>query len=122
MTPRYLKCKAPISEAKKTSSIDVSGIVKGVIDDIRSEGNTAVRKYSERFDNWSPTSFKLSKDEINSIISTVPEQTIKDIEEVQHNVRRFAIAQRKSLSDFELEIEPGVHLGQKNIPIRSVGA
>jgi histidinol dehydrogenase len=52
----------------------------------------------------------------------VPEQTLKDIKEVQSNVRAFAEAQRGSLKDFEIEIRPGVHLGQKNIPINAVGA
>jgi histidinol dehydrogenase len=56
------------------------------------------------------------------IIASVPEQTIKDIKEVQGNVRAFAQAQRESLKDFEIEIRPGVHLGQKNIPINAVGA
>jgi histidinol dehydrogenase len=52
----------------------------------------------------------------------VPEQTLKDIKEVQANVRAFAEAQKNSLKDFEIEIRPGVHLGQKNLPINSVGA
>jgi len=39
----------------------------------------------------------------------------------ESNVRAFALAQRNSLQDFELEIQPGVHLGQKNLPINSVG-
>ena len=46
---------------------------------------------------------------------------IKDIKEVQRNVRTFAQAQKDSLKEFELEIQPGVFLGQKNVPINSVG-
>lgn len=99
----------------------VPDIVNGIIDTIRSKGDAAVREYSEKFDHWSPKSFKLSQDEIKKIIEELPEQTIKNIKEVQHNVWRFAEAQRKSITDFELEIQPGVHLGQKNIPIASVG-
>ena len=101
---------------------DVPGIVRGVIDDIRERGDTAVRSYSQKFDKWSPPSFKLSKEDIQSILSKVPQQTIDDIKTVQHSVREFALAQRKSINDFEMEIRPGVHLGQKNIPIASVGA
>ncbi len=41
---------------------------------------------------------------------------------MQANVRAFAEAQRDSLKDFEIEIRPGVHLGQKNLPINAVGA
>lgn len=101
---------------------DVPAIVRSVIDDIRTRGDDAVRVYSEKFDKWSPSSFKLSQDEIQHIISTVPQQIIDDIKKAQENVRVFALAQKASLKDFEMEIRPGVHLGQKNIPISSVGA
>ncbi|GLI76624.1 hypothetical protein PoHVEF18_004898 [Penicillium ochrochloron] len=118
-----LKLKQPNrSSAGPASPVDVSAIVRGVINDIRADGDQAVRKYSEKFDKWSPESFKLSPEDIQQIISTVPQQIIDDIKQVQENVRTFALAQRASLKDFELEIRPGVHLGQKNIPINSVGA
>ena len=118
----YLKQTSLAAGKTSTPKVDVPGIVTGVIDDIRTRGDAAVRRYSEKFDKWSPPSFKLSKDEINAIISKVPKQTLDDIQLVQHNVRTFALAQRKSIKDFELEIRPGVHLGQRNIPISSVGA
>ncbi|KAF7626325.1 hypothetical protein AFLA_013718 [Aspergillus flavus NRRL3357] len=51
-----------------------------------------------------------------------PEQTIADIKEVQRNVRTFAEAQKNSLKDFEIVVQPGVHLGQRNVPINTVGA
>ncbi len=103
------------------STPDVPAIVKDVIDTIRKDGDIAVRKYSEKFDKWSPRAFRLSKAETESAIAACPKQTIEDIKEVQRNVRAFAEAQRKSITDFELEIRPGVHLGQKNIPISAVG-
>jgi histidinol dehydrogenase len=117
---QYLKSKA--ASAKSTSPQEtVSAVVKRVIETIRSDGDSAVRRYSQKFDKWSPTSFKLSKADIENSISAVPGQTLKDIKEVQSNVRAFALAQRNSLQDFELEIQPGIHLGQKNVPINSVG-
>lgn len=117
----YLK-RGAASLGNKNSQDGVSDIVKGVIDMVRSKGDVAVRQYSEKFDKWSPTSFRLSKTDIDDAISAVPDQTIKDIKEVQANVRAFATAQLNSLKDFEIEIRPGVHLGQKNLPINSVGA
>lgn len=63
----------------------------------------------------------LSQSDIDEIIAQVPEQTIEDIKAVQGNVRRFAEAQLKSVGDFELEIRPGVHLGQRTTPIENVG-
>ncbi|KAI1392687.1 histidinol dehydrogenase [Hypoxylon trugodes] len=100
----------------------MSDIVKGVIDDIRANGDNAVRSYSEKFDKWSPPSFKLSESDIQECISKVPAQTIADIKEAQKNVRTFAEAQRASIKDFEIEIQPGVFLGQRNNPISTAGA
>lgn len=116
----YLKSKPPVTPNFGPNA-DVPTIVKGVIDEIRSNGDAAVKKYSKQFDKWEPTAFKLSKDQIEDIVSKVDPQIIKDIKEVQANVRKFAEAQKASLKDFEIEMEPGVHLGQKNIPIRNVG-
>ena len=129
MAPRYLKRKIDSSSIGKPDSktipsapaVDVPGIVRGVIDDIRRNGDAAVRLYSEKFDKWSPPSFKLSQAEIDEIIATVPEQIIEDIKQVQSNVRKFAEAQKASFSEVEIETEPGVILGHKNIPVQNVG-
>ncbi|KAF2648391.1 histidinol dehydrogenase [Lophiostoma macrostomum CBS 122681] len=122
MTRRYLKKASAAEKTANSSPADVSTIVKGVIDDIRGNGDAAVRKYSERFDSWSPESFKLSPEQINAAIAAVPEQTIQDIKQVQRNVTQFAQAQKDSIRDFELETQPGVFLGQRNVPIERVGA
>ncbi|OQU98457.1 hypothetical protein CLAIMM_04243 [Cladophialophora immunda] len=118
----YLKEREVASSSSNKPPVDVTAIVKGVIDEIRTRGDQAVRKYSEKFDKWSPESFKLSQSDIDAAIAACSEQTIQDIKEVQSNVRAFAIAQRNSLKDFEVEIRPGIHLGQKSIPINRVGA
>ncbi|KAK4940397.1 hypothetical protein LTR10_019503 [Elasticomyces elasticus] len=122
--PQHLKKGEglPSQPGQTNNQSNVATIVSGVIEDITTNGDAAVRKYSEKFDKWSPAQFKLSQKEIDSIIAQVPEQTIKDIKEVQKNVRTFAEAQKNSIKDFELEIEPGVFLGQKNLPINLVGA
>jgi histidinol dehydrogenase len=120
MVVRRLKSKEN-STAQFAPTIDVSSIVKGVIDNIRTNGDAAVRKSSQQFDSWSPTHFKLSAKQIDDIIASVDPQIIRDIKEVQGNVRTFAEKQKDSLHEFELEIQPGVFLGQKNNPIERVG-
>ncbi|CAK7206111.1 hypothetical protein SEUCBS139899_008895 [Sporothrix eucalyptigena] len=122
MTRTYLKKATPKASNAPSATTDVPTVVRKVIEDIRKEGDAAVRKYSEKFDKWSPESFKLSKADIERIIASVPQQTIDDIKEVQANVRRFAEAQRESIKDFEIETLPGVFLGQRNNPINTVGA
>lgn len=120
--PHFLKTGSPSTAASSSSApSNVPSVVTSVIESIRADGDKAVRSFSEKFDKWSPPSFKLSDEEIKQIIDSLPEQVIKDINEVQDNVRTFAQAQKESLKDFELEIHPGVFLGQKNVPINSVG-
>jgi sulfopropanediol 3-dehydrogenase len=104
------------------SSTAVQEVVSGVIADVRARGDQAVREYSERFDRWSPPSFRLTDEQIAAAMAAVPEQTLDDIRTAQRNIRRFAELQRASLTDFEAEVEPGVFLGQKNIPVNAVGA
>jgi histidinol dehydrogenase len=106
MAPKYLKRGEAASKSSSAPTVDVAAIVKSVIDGIRSNGDADVRKYSEKFDRWSPEAFKLSKEDIDAAIAAVPQQTIEDIKQVQANVRKFAQAQRDSLKDFELETEP----------------
>lgn len=106
MTVRYLKSKSQPPNSAATPQVDVSSVVKGVIDDVRANGDAAVRKYSEKFDRWSPASFKLSQNDIDAALAACSPQTIADIKEVQKNVRAFAQAQRDSIRDFEYEIQP----------------
>ncbi|WP_410605812.1 histidinol dehydrogenase [Amycolatopsis sp. lyj-90] len=100
----------------------VRQVVTDVIADVRERGDAAVRDYSEKFDGWSPANFRLDAEEIEKIVATVPQQAIDDIRAVQDRVRVFAQHQRDSLADFEVETEPGVLLGQKNLPVSAAGA
>lgn len=96
--------------------------VTGIISDVRERGDEAVREYSQKFDRWSPEDFRLSAEEVQRIVASVPEQTVADIKTVQANVRAFAQRQLDSLTDFEVETQPGVYLGQKNLPVAAAGA
>ena len=101
---------------------DVAEVVADVIHDVRERGDDAVRHYSEKFDNWSPASFRLSADEIDRIVATVPAEVLDDLRTVQANVRAFAEHQLDSMRAFEVEAQPGVFLGQKHLPIAATGA
>jgi sulfopropanediol 3-dehydrogenase len=117
----YLK-SAPATEQDAAQSRSVQETVKTIIADIRERGDDAVREYSEKFDGWSPHEFRLDDEAVEKIVATVPDQAIADIHTVQQRVRTFAQHQRDSLRDFEVETEPGVLLGQKNIPVSAAGA
>lgn len=119
--PTYLK-KPDAVDSTIASNDEVKAVVADVIADVRADGDAAVRRYSEKFDHWSPESFRISPQQIDEIIAGVPAQVIADIEFVQTQIRNFATRQRESITDFEVETLPGVTLGQKNIPIQAVGA
>lgn len=105
----------------KSADEKVSAIVRETLKKIESNGDKAVRELSEQFDKWSPESFRLSDKQIQDIADGMPEQTKTDIEFAQSNIRKFAEAQRGSMKDIEVEMEPGIILGHKNIPVNSVG-
>jgi len=109
------------AEASKSDEAKVKGIVEGILADIDSRGDAAVRELSEKFDKWSPESFRLSAREIQACIDSLPESTIEDIKFAQTQIRNFAQAQLDSMNDIEIETMPGVILGHKNIPVASVG-
>ena len=118
---RHLK-SAPGSKGDAARLQGVRDTVTEVIAAVRERGDEAVRTYSEKFDSWSPEQFRLDPEAIEKIVASVPQQAIDDILDVQERVRNFAQHQKDSLVDFEVETEPGVHLGQKNIPVAAVGA
>lgn len=115
--------KRPAGAATATASrSDVREKVGTVIADIRSRGDQAVREYSAHFDKWEPESFRLTAEQIQEILARVPQQVLDDIEFVQKQVRSFAEHQLESMREFEVETLPGVHLGQKHIPVAAAGA
>ncbi len=120
MMARYIK-EGISEEASFAADMKVKEIVEGILNDIRTRGDEAVRDLSIRFDNWNPESFQLSAQQIEDTISSLPQQTIDDIKFAQKQVRNFAEHQRSALQDIEIETLPGVILGHKNIPIDSVG-
>ena len=106
---------------KALEDASVSETVKKTLKMIKEGGDKAVRELSEKFDNYSPKSFKLSLSEINDLIDKVPARDLEDIKFAQEQIRNFAQAQRDSMQDIEIETMPGVILGHKNIPVQSVG-
>ena len=99
----------------------VRALVESMLGDVMDRGDAAVRELSARFDKWSPSSFRLSEEQIENIIADLPQQVIDDIKFAQHQIRNFAQKQRETIKDIEVETLPGVFLGHKNIPVNSVG-
>jgi sulfopropanediol 3-dehydrogenase len=107
--------------AAEAADLRIQQTVEGILAEVARRGDAAVRELSQKFDNWSPPSFRLRHDDIAAIVAKVPGETIADIRFAQEQVRNFARAQRAALRDIEIETLPGVTLGHKNIPVGSVG-
>ncbi|QJP16581.1 histidinol dehydrogenase [Starkeya sp. ORNL1] len=117
---RHLKTARSATE-RADADAKVRTTVEGILAEIEAEGDAAVRRYSERFDHWSPASFRLSAQEIEAALSKVSKSDLDDIRFAQAQVRNFAEKQRACLTDLEVETLPGVILGHKNVPVARVG-
>src|SRR5512136_2119121 len=114
--------KTGISQEKsQAADAGVRKTVEDIIAEVAQRGDDAVRDLSAKFDKWSPPSFRLSQEEIDRLIASLPPQTVDDIRFAQVQIRRFAEAQRQAIPDIEIETLPGVKLGHKNIPVDSIG-
>ena len=117
MTRVYLK------QAAKTSATDASDVretVQKILDEIEAGGEATAKKYADRFDRYAGNLI-LDRDEIAAAGAQVPQRLKDDIRFAHDNVRRFAEAQMKTLTDIELEVVPGLIAGQKSIPCRAAG-
>ncbi|MCR9078517.1 MAG: histidinol dehydrogenase [Hyphomonadaceae bacterium] len=108
-------------DIKQKADAQVRKTVEDILEDIDTRGDAAVRDLSEKFDKWSPDSYRLSREEIDACYKELDEQAISDIRFAQEQVRNFAQIQRDALQDVEVETLPGVILGHKNVPVNSVG-
>ncbi|KAA3664874.1 MAG: histidinol dehydrogenase, partial [Chloroflexi bacterium] len=109
------------AEAALAADVKVQNIVAGILEDIRTRGDEAVRELSIKFDKWDPPSFKLTDEQIQEVVASVDPQTIEDLKFAQAQIRNFAQHQKDALQDIEVETLPGVILGHKNLPVNSLG-
>src|SRR2546423_3723776 len=117
---RYLK-RGMDAGAIKAADAQVRATVESILGEVEMRRDSAVRELSERFDKWSPASFKLSASEIERAIAKVAKRDLEDIKFAQAQVRNFAQKQKETLRDLEAETLPGVILGHKHIPVGSIG-
>jgi sulfopropanediol 3-dehydrogenase len=117
MPREYLK-KASLTSASGAS--DVTEIVSNILSEIEAGGDEAARAYAAKFDNYDGNII-LTPEEIEAAIALVPERLKADIQFAHDNVRRFAEAQKATVADIEVEVQPGFIAGQKAIPVAAAG-
>ncbi len=107
--------------AKQERNAQVREVVENALQEIESKGDEAVRAMSQKFDKWSPESFRVSAKQIEESYQQLTKQNIEDIQFAQKQIRNFAQIQRDSMKDVEVETLPGVILGHKHLAIEAVG-
>ena len=117
MTVEYLK-KAPLHS--RSDATETREIVRNILDDIEAGGDAKALEYAAKFDNYDGEII-LTGEAIAAASELVPEKMKRDIEFAHANVKKFAEAQKSTVSDFETEVVPGLIAGQKAIPVNAAG-
>jgi sulfopropanediol 3-dehydrogenase len=101
---------------------EVRETVSQIISDVEQEGTAAVRRHSRRLDGWDPPSFRVTAAETERAYAEMEPEVEESVRFLIDQVTNFAGLQRETLVDFETETLAGVFLGQRHIPVGSVGA
>jgi sulfopropanediol 3-dehydrogenase len=108
--------------APRSGDPRVRDLVSRILLDVEHDGEAAIRRYSEKFDGWSPRRFVMEPEEIARRVAQVPADLRAHIDLAAGQIKRFAEAQRATLTDVEISTLPGIVLGHKHVPVRAVGA
>ena len=117
MTRNYLK-RAPLTS--KSDASETHEIVKNILNEIEVGGDAKALEYAQKFDKYDGNTI-LTAEEIEAASALVPQKLKDDILFARDNVRRFAEAQKATISDFDMEVQPGLVAGQKTIPVDAAG-
>ena len=93
--------------------------VRQVLQEVRKEGDRALRKYTEKWDGIQLNDFRVSKEEIEEAVANFDSQLKQDLQEAAENIRYYHEAQRKE--GYKLPLENGSWLAQRIIPLDAVG-
>lgn len=117
MAITYLK---RASKTPETETDAARKVVTDMLAAIEARGEAAVKDYALALDKWSGP-IVLDQAMIAERIRDVPESVKEDVRLACGQVRRFAEAQKASCGDFSIELSPGLHLGQKMVPVNTAG-
>lgn len=95
--------------------------VAGMLARLRREGDEAALALAGEFDGWTGPVL-VPPDEVAAAGDALPDQVKDDIRYAHDNIAAFARAQRASIRETEVELRPGLRVGQRLIPVAAVGA
>lgn len=105
--------------SRGTVETDVSSIVSEIIEDVKNNGDDALKKYSKKFDGAELSCLEVSLEEINEAFCSVEPEFIRILKDAASNIRNFH--QKQVKNSFIINEEDGIVMGQKVIPIEKVG-
>jgi sulfopropanediol 3-dehydrogenase len=114
---RYLKRAAKSPESETATA---RAVAEQMLAEIARNGEQAVRDYAAELDRWTGP-IVMAPDAIERRVRDIPAAVKHDIEFATERVRRFAQAQRASIGEFAVEIQPGLTAGQRLIPVNVAG-
>ena len=113
---RHLKQAAPLSQ--QASLVER---VRDILAEIEQHRDEAVRRYAKQFDGWEKPHFRVPDAEIDAARRAMSAVFMEDFAFCKKQVTDFAKRQRDSLQEFEAEFGDGIILGQKIVPVETVG-
>lgn len=108
-----------IFNRKVEQNDEVEGIVAGIIDRVRNEGDAALLDYAEQFDHCRLEALEVSAQEIQAAFERTDKAFIQTLEMAAQNIRAFH--RRQIRQNFMINDQEGVVLGQRVMPIEKVG-
>ncbi len=117
MSIQYLKRAA---KSPETETATARAVAEQMLAEIARNGEQAVRDYAAKLDDWTGP-IVMTAEEIERRIRDIPGAVKHDIEFAAERVRRFAQAQRESIREFTIEMQPGLTAGQRLIPVNVAG-
>lgn len=108
-----------LKKREEDSNSNISKIVEDILNDVRNNGDIALIKYTKKFDGVELDNFLVSEEELNNCYNKVDKEFIKNLEEAKENIEYYHNAQKQN--GFILNKDKGVFLGQRVIPLESVG-
>ena len=105
--------------SRMADTVDVSDIVTGIIENVKTNGDKALFEYCEKFDKAVLTSLEVTEEEIEEAFNTVEPEFLRILRTAEENIRGFH--EKQVRNSFIINEKNGVVTGQKITPIEKVG-
>lgn len=101
---------------------DVTDLVTGLIAQVRAGGDASVLELTEKFDGVALEALEVPRKALKDAYDQVGAETVESLGFAAEQLRAFAAKQLDCFSPLRVETLPGITLGHRLVPVRSVGA